>query len=218
MPDPETPAEDSVDEQLLAALGIARSTSMSANAQSRSALRSSRAVEAACARLARRLRDDDVRVVGFVPSDDEVGVPALLVQLGLALCELTGGTVAVMDANVRYPGLPAISASRAPALASTVFTTRWLRGSLALITPPHAERAGDVVPQLARALLECTELFGHVLVDLTGFELLGEHATAAACMDAVAIVGRNGTSRDADLAQLARLMPRGRFLGVLLVG
>jgi len=37
-------------------------------------------------------------------------------------------------------------------------------------------------------------------------------------MDAVAIVGRVGTSRDADLAQLARLMPRGRFLGVLLVG
>jgi hypothetical protein len=99
-----------------------------------------------------------------------------------------------------------------------VFSTRWLCGSLALLAPPHAERAGEVVPQLARALLECTELFGHVLVDLTGFELLGEHATAAACMDAVAIVGRNGTSRDADLAQLARLMPRGRFLGVLLVG
>lgn len=172
---------------------------------------------AQCIRIARRLRDDGARVVGFVPSDDQVGVPALLVQMGLALCDLTGGTVAVVDANVRYPGLPAIT-ERAPALASTVFSTRWLRGSLALLTPPHAERAGDVVPQLARALLECTELFGHVLVDLTGFELLGEHATAAACMDAVAIVGRVGTSRDADLAQLARLMPRGRFLGVLLVG
>jgi hypothetical protein len=169
-------------------------------------------------RIARRLRDEGVRVAGFVPTDDEVGVPALLVQIGLALCALTGGTVAVVDANVRYPGLPAIGEERAPALASTVFSTRWLRGSLALLTPPHAERAGDVVPQLARALLECTELFGHVLVDLTGFELLGEHATAAACMDAVAIVGRVGTSRDTELAQLARLMPRGRFLGVMLVG
>jgi len=201
MPEPETP---SADEQLLAKLGIAARGGLRANAQSRA----DRAVEASCVRIARRLRDDGVRVVGFVPSDDEVGVPALLVQMGLALCDLTGGTVAVVDANVRYPGLP----------ASTVFSTRWLRGSLALLTPPHAERAGEVVPQLARALLECTELFGHVLVDLTGFELLGEHATAAACMDAVAIVGQVGTSREADLAQLARLMPRGRFLGVLLVG
>lgn len=207
MPDTET---SSADEQLLAKLGIGATHGVRASAQ--------RAVEASCMRIARRLRDDGVRVVGFVPSDDEVGVPALLVQMGLALCDLTGGTVAVVDANVRYPGLPAINEGRAPALASTVFSTRWLRGSLALLTPPHAERAGDVVPQLARALLECTELFGHVLVDLTGFELLGEHATAAACMDAVALVGRVGTSRDTDLAQLARLMPRGRFLGVLLVG
>ncbi len=206
MPESET---SSTDEQLLAKLGIAAHRGVRANAQ----------VAVACARIARKLRDDGARIVGFVPSDDQVGVPALLVQMGLSLCDLTGATVAVVDANVRYPGLPAINAGvRAPALASTVFSTRWLRGSLALLTPPHAERAGDVVPQLARALLECTELFGHVLVDLTGFELLGEHATAAACMDAVAIVGRVGTSRDAELAQLARLMPRGRFLGVLLVG
>lgn len=204
MPESETSATD---EQLLAKLGIAAHRGVRANAQ----------VAAACARIARKLRDDGARVVGFVPSDEQVGVPGLLVQMGLSLCDLTGSTVAVVDANVRYPGLPAIDEGT-PALASTVFSTRWLRGSLALLTPPHAERAGCVVPQLARALLECADLFGHVLVDLTGFELLGEHATAAACMDAVAVVGRIGTSRATDLAQLARLMPRGRFLGVLLVG
>lgn len=207
MPTSET---SSPDEQLLATLGIPPVGSPRAGAH--------RAVEAACARIARELRDGGVRVAGFVPSDNEVGVPSLLVHIGLALCDLTGGTVAVMDANVRYPALPAVHEGRAPALASTVFSTRWVRESLALLAPPRAERAGEVVPQLARALLECTELFGHVLVDLTGFELLGEHATAAACMDAVAIVGRVGTSRDTDLAHLARLMPRGRFLGVLLVG
>jgi hypothetical protein len=57
-----------------------------------------------------------------------------------------------------------------------------------------------------------------VLVDLTGFELLGEHGSAAACMDAVALVGRAHTSREVELLELARLMPEGRFLGVLLVG
>src|SRR3569623_1342298 len=100
----------------------------------------------------------------------------------------------------------------------SVFTTRWLRGSLALLSPPRVERAGEVVPQLARVLLEGSDLFAHVLVDLTGFELLGEHASAAACMDAVALVGRAHRTREHELMELARLMPHGRFLGVLLVG
>ena len=47
---------------------------------------------------------------------------------------------------------------------------------------------------------------------------LGEHASAAACMDAVAVVGRAHSTREEALVKLADLMPAGRFLGVLLVG
>lgn len=173
---------------------------------------------AACAPIARRIRDGQLRVIGFVPADDEVAVPPLLIQLGVALTELTGTTVAVVDANVRYPGLPAINQDLPTNHDESVFSTRWLRGSLALLSPPRAERAGDVLPQLARVLLEGSELFAHVLVDLTGFELLGEHASAAACMDAVALVGRAHRTAEHELVQLAELMPRERFLGVLLVG
>ena len=175
-------------------------------------------VQAACARIARQIRQDKLRVVGFVPSDDEVAVPPVLVHLGLALCNLTGGTVAVVDANVRYPGLAQVSRGRETDRDGSVFTTHWLRGSLALLSPPRAERAGEVVPQLARVLLEGAELFAHVLVDLTGFELLGEHASAAACMDAVAIVSRAHHTREQELLALSRLMPQNRFMGVLLVG
>ena len=184
-------------------------------------------VRAACAPIARRIASDNARVVGFVPSDSHVAVPPLLVHLGLSLCDLTGATVAVVDANVRYPGLTAIAGAQ-PAAGPTaaprpdrdesVFTTRWLRGSLALLTPPRVERAGEVVPQLARVLLGGADLFAHVLVDLTGFDLLGEHATAAACMDAVALVGRAHRTRERELVELAALMPRGRFLGVMLAG
>ncbi len=173
---------------------------------------------AACAPVVRRIRADGLRVIGFIPSDDQVAVPPLLVQLGLALCEATGTTVAVVDANVRYPGLPGLAKGSPTNHDDSVYSTRWLRGSLALISPPHAERAGEVVPQLARVLLEGAELFAHVLVDLTGFELLGEHATAAACMDAVALVGRAHQTHETDLVGLVDLMPKGRFLGVLLVG
>ena len=177
-------------------------------------------LQAACARIARKIVEERLRVVGFVPTNDRVAVPPIAIHLGLALCNLTGGTVAVVDANVRYPALAAVAAGR-PATHDddqSVFATRWLRGSLALLTPPRVERAGEVVPQLARLLIHGSELFAHVMVDLTGFDLLGEHASAAACMDAVALVGRAHRSRERELVELAQLMPHGRFLGVLLVG
>jgi hypothetical protein len=175
-------------------------------------------VQAACARIARRIHGDRLRVVGFVPSNDRVAVPPVIVHLGLALCDLTGATVAVVDANVRYPGLDRLAQGQHVDHDGSVFTTRWLRGSLALLSAPRVERAGEVVPQLSRVLQEGSDLFAHVLVDLTGFELLGEHAAAAACMDAVAVVGGAHQSREQELVELARLMPHGRFLGVLLVG
>ena len=175
-------------------------------------------LKAACARVARRIHGERIRVVGFVPSEDHVAVPPLLIQLGIALTELTGATIAVVDANVRYPGLGALNQGQQTDTDDSVFSTRWLQGSLALLSAPQVERAGEVVPQLARVLLDGADLFAHVLVDLTGFELLGEHASAAACMDAVALVGRAHHTRERELVQLAQLMPHGRFLGVLLLG
>ena len=175
-------------------------------------------LKAACARVARRIHGERLRVVGFVPSEDHVAVPPLLIQLGIALTELTGATIAVVDANVRYPGMGALSEGKQTDSDESVFSTRWLHGSLALLSAPQVESAGQVVPQLARVLLDGSDLFAHVLVDLTGFELLGEHASAAACMDAVALVGRAHHTREQELVQLAQFMPNGRFLGVLLVG
>jgi hypothetical protein len=175
-------------------------------------------VKASCVRVGHKIVDNKIRVIGFVPSDDQVAVPPVLVHLGLALCDLTGATIAVVDANVRYPGLGMLARGQRTDHEGSVFSTRWLRGSLALLSAPRVERAGEVVPQLARVLLEGADLFAHVLVDLTGFELLGEHASAAACMDAVALVGRAHQTREQDLAALSALMPHGRFLGVLLVG
>jgi hypothetical protein len=204
--EPEPSASASTDDAVLAALGIAFGEARSGE------------LKAACARIARAIHADGVRVVGFVPCDDQTAVPPVIIQLGLALVELTGATVAVVDANVRYPGLAALNRGREADTDDSVYSTRWLRGSLALLSPPRVERAGEVVPQLARVIIEGADLFAHVLVDLTGFELLGEHASAAACMDAVALVGRAHHTRERGLVELAQLMPAGRFLGVLLVG
>lgn len=194
------------DDEVLAGLGIAIGDARTGE------------LKAACTKIARRIHAEGMRVVGFVPGDDRVAVPPLIIQLGLALCDLTGATIAVVDANVRYPGLAALNRGRSADHDESVFSTRWLRGSLALLSPPRVERAGEVVPQLARALLNGAELFAHVLVDLTGFELLGEHGSAAACMDGVALVARAHHTHEQELRSLAELMPLDRFLGVLLVG
>ncbi|MEZ4402889.1 MAG: hypothetical protein R3B06_22905 [Kofleriaceae bacterium] len=172
-------------------------------------------VRTACIRVARRLHDQGASAIGFVPTDDTVAVPPVIIQIGSALCDLTGGTVAVVDANVRYPGLAQLAT---PPQGGEVFSTRWLAGSLALLTPAKVERAGEVVPALARLLLDGAQLFTHMLCDLTGFELIGEHASAAACMDAVVLVGRARATDEEQLRALAQLMPPERFLGVLLVG
>jgi hypothetical protein len=196
----------SSDDEFLAELGIA------------SGDRRSGELRAACAKIAREIHGSRTRVIGFVPGDDDVAVPPVIIQLGLALCDLTGATIAVVDANVRYPGLGALNQGRSADHDESVFSTRWLRGSLALLSPPRVERAGEVLQQLERVILDGAELFAHVLVDLTGFELLGEHASAAAIMDGVALVARAHHTHEQHLMELVELLPRARFLGVLLVG
>src|SRR5690349_20144074 len=106
------------DDELLASIGMSLSDSQI------------RELRAACARIAGRIHGEKIRVVGFVPSDDRVAVPPLIIHLGLALCDLTGATIAVVDANVRYPGLASIASGQNPDHDDSVFTTRWLRGSL----------------------------------------------------------------------------------------
>jgi len=185
-------------------------------------------VHSECVRIARRLHAARQKVIGFIPASPRVAVPPLALQLGSALVELTGATVAFVDANVRYPALSAMAEEDdlPPEPEHTadgeerprVFRTRWLRGSLAVLTPPGAELAGEAVPQLARLLLDGVDLFEYVLVDLTGFDVLGEHASAAACMDAVVLVGHTHRTRERDLLRFLREMPPSRFLGVMLVG
>src|SRR5262245_6060316 len=185
-------------------------------------------VHSECVRIARRLNAAKQKVVGFIPATPKVAVPPIALQLGSALVELTGATVAFVDANVRYPALSAMAeeegevavkrAATDPDGHARVFRTRWLRGSLAVLTPPAAELAGEAVPALARLLLDGVDLCEYVLVDLTGFDVLGEHASAAACMDAVILVGQAHLTRERDLLRFLREMPSSRFLGVLLVG
>jgi hypothetical protein len=177
-------------------------------------------MRAACVTIARRIiqaaQTTEARVIGFVPADDEVAVPPVMIQLALSLSNLTGAPSAVVDANVRYPGFSVLA--NESNLDDPVYSTRWVSQSVALLSPRGLERAGQVVPQLARVVADGVDLFGHMLVDLTGFELIGEHASAAAGMDLVVVVGRTHRTREPALLALAQVLPADKFLGVLLVG
>jgi hypothetical protein len=173
------------------------------------------AVRAECTRIGRRLLAARTRVIGFIPTQPDVAVPPVAIQLGLSLVELSGATAAYVDANARYPALAELSVGGD---RESAYSTRWLKGSLALLTPSGVDSAGEAVPALANLLLDGTELFEHVLVDLTGFDLLGEHAAAAACMDGVVLVGRAHATREKHILSYVHDIPEARLLGVLLVG
>jgi hypothetical protein len=176
-------------------------------------------VRAECARVARHLLTSGTRVVGLLPATRDTAVPPLAVQLGLALVELSGATVAVVDANVHWPALSRL-VELAPLRADdeAFFATRWLRNSLALLTPPEAGEAGAGVPELARLVEHGRDLFAFMIADLTGFDLLGEHLGAMDLMQGVLLVAPAGQIKESVLLRMIQEVPTNRRLGVLLVG
>ena len=169
-----------------------------------------------CIPVARRIHKAGRRIVGLLPASTDIGVMAVGVQLGLALVEVANTTVAYVDANVRWPAISQIAVGTRPNDDESMFATRWLRGQLALLTPPRAGDAGAGLPQLARVIQHSIELFSHVVVDLTGFKKLGEHLAAIEMMDGVVVVARAGHTTEDQLLRLNHELPANLHLGVLL--
>ena len=109
---------------------------------------------------------------------------------------------------MRWPAIARLAVGTSATDDESMFATRWLRGQLALLTPPRAGEAGAGVPQLARVIQHSIELFSHVIVDLTGFKKLGEHLAAIEMMDGVIVVARAGRTTENELLRLNHEMPR----------
>jgi hypothetical protein len=171
-----------------------------------------------CIPAARRIVQARRAVVGLLPASEKVGVPALGVQLGLAIVDVTGAPAAFVDANVRWPAISQIAVGTRPDDDESMFATRWLRSTLALLTPPRAGAAGAGLPQLARVIQRAGEIFAHLLIDLTGFKKIGEHLAAIEMMDGVVVVARAGITREDELLRLNHELPGHANLGVLIAG
>src|SRR5438034_203953 len=91
-------------------------------------------LRADCIPVARRFVQAQKKIVGLLPASGRVGVAAVGVQLGLAAVEICGAPVAYVDANVHWPAISQIAVGNRPDDDETMYATRWLRGSLALLT------------------------------------------------------------------------------------
>ena len=176
------------------------------------------AAHAECVRIARRLDKTGCQTIGLWPAADDVAIPPLAIQLGLALTQLTSGTAAVIDANVHRPGLALHHHQRQPSDDASIFETRWIRGSLALVVPKWIGESGAGVPQLEAMINANAHAFGHMLVDLTGFDQLGDHLNAIELLDGVVMVARAARTREFELLKQNRQLAARRNLGVVLVG
>jgi hypothetical protein len=166
-----------------------------------------------CARLARRMRERLVRAIGLAPAGDDVAVPAIAIELGHALAVTSPGPVGVVDANGSWPcarGLVEIAASDGRPLV-----TSWLLDNLAVLTPRVPSAA---LEQLRSALAEQATGFEDLVVDLTGFDHLGEELAAFWLFDAVVLVARCGRTTTRQIERWMRAIPDERGLGVLLTG
>ncbi len=169
-------------------------------------------------RVARRLRESQRQIVGLLPANDGTAITGIAVQLGFVLAEACDGMVALIDANTQAPGLASVASDQERAEARAGFATTWLEDFFALLTPVVEKRAGLALDQLEATLRQNSEGFAHVLVDLTGFERLGEHWGTFEAVHGVLVVGHPGRTSEREVYRLMREVPASRSLGFLLVG
>ena len=85
--------------------------------------------------------------MGLAPAADDVGVPAIALRAGLALADLTGGPIAVVDPQASWFDAPT---PQPPGDARSIFATTWVTARLAVISPTRAAALPDL-PTMAEA-------------------------------------------------------------------
>ena len=169
-------------------------------------------------RVARRLRESRRKVIGLLPTGPTVAVPPIALQLGFVLADVSEGTVALIDANTQHPGLSTLVPQSERDDAHAGFAMTWLADFFMLLTPVSDKLHGLELEPLERVLREECAYYAHVLIDLTGFERIGEHWGAYEAVDAVLLLEHPGTTPERDLLRLHREIPASKSLGTLLVG
>lgn len=170
-------------------------------------------------RVGQRIHGSGGRTIGLLPVGMDSAVPGVALNIGASLVDTLGATIAIVDTNARWPAFAGLERPADDgAQQDSPFVMRWLRGSLALLTPRNPPGAGIGVAELESLASVAGSMFAHVLVDLTGFEQFGLHLDAVRLLDRVVVVARAGAATDWALIRTCRQIPPWKELGVLLVG
>ncbi len=169
-------------------------------------------------RVARRLRESRRKVIGLMPASPTVAIPQLGLHLGMVLADACHGAISYIDGNSRWPALGALEPFAEKSASSEGYALTWL-DDFFVVMPPKGERK----KRLELVLLEKTprddcDGYCHVLVDLTGFDLLGEHWLGYDLMDGVLVVANAGSTTERQLLHCHQEIPKSRDMGVLLYG
>jgi len=172
------------------------------------------ALRAECARLARLVRASSAITLGMAPAEDDVAVPGVAMKLARAIARESHCPVGVVDALGTW-GLgttPTVDAAENGAAVTT-----WLLDELALLTL-RVSHPSLALPRLSACVAREGALYGSLVVDLTGFERLGERRAAFELLDAAVVVARSGRTTTRQVRDALHDVPDGRGLGVMLTG
>ena len=165
----------------------------------------------AVGRIVALLRRGGHRSLGLLPAADDVAVPALALQIGLALARVSGTPTAVLDAQGTWPW-------RSPTRRVTpAFAVDRITDRLILLTPRTIRAVAALEVAVAAGPQEAA-VAENVVVDLTGLDHTGEYIEMIARLDGTAVVARTGRT---SLRQLRRALAEvvvAKRLGVILLG
>ena len=167
-----------------------------------------------CSRMARLVRESLASTVGLAPAWDDVAVPAPAMELARALASMSDRPVGVVDALGSWGCASELTGG---SNGDGTPATSQLLDNLALITlrPPDPYAS---LGSLKGWVVREAAVYGHLVVDLTGFEDVGERRAAFNLLDAAVVVARCGRTTIRQVEDALRDVPEGRGLGVLLTG
>lgn len=169
--------------------------------------------------IARKIVQYERQVIGLWPVDDSIGIPSLALQIALALADYSSTTVSFIDANVRWPAGRAMLEEKEASLSeNSSYFTFWLRGMVAFLLPKVIGGAGEGYAILKRTIAESRDLFGYILVDMTGFDYVGDHLSVMELLDGVTLVAAKAKTIEDDILELQQDIDPELMIGTILVG
>ena len=149
--------------------------------------------------------------VGLLPCPHDLDLASMARATGEAIAELTGTTVAIVEASGRT------LAASSDGEQSSSLRGRWLGPSLAVVAPNRPPEIGAAVQAVMDVVRRVENHSSCTLVDLSGLTDFAEQLAVVRHLDCVCIVLRAKKTRENALMRMAKELESKQLLGIILV-